>query len=92
MSYYEDAGFPGCGGCIDFMKLLWKHCPLAEKGKFRNIKERKLATILAVGWCDLNLYVWSCLVGRAGTSTDLNVLEVSPLSQNIVRGKFNFSI
>lgn len=28
---YKDAVFPGCVGCLDFMKLVGKNFPLAEK-------------------------------------------------------------
>lgn len=89
---YKEAGFRGCGGAIDCMKLIWKNCPLQEKGQYHNKKEGKMATIVAEGWCDRKLYLWSWFAGRAGTNNDLNVLAVSPLVQDIVRGKFKFSL
>eukprot|EP00171_Calliarthron_tuberculosum_P006951 IDg6951t1 len=42
---YEEAGFPGCMGCIDCMHLHWKNCPKALKGQHHNPNDGKLATI-----------------------------------------------
>lgn len=91
-SEYNDAGFEGCAGCLDCMKLKWKNCPFAEKGQYHNPKEGKLATIVVEAWCDRSLYIWSWFAGRAGTNNDLNVLAVSPLMSEILRGDFAFEV
>lgn len=90
-SMYRSAGFTGCGGAIDCMKLVWKNCPIQEKGQYHNPREGHMATIVVEAWCDRRLYVWSWFSGRAGTNNDLNVLSVSPLIQDILQGRFEFS-
>lgn len=88
---YTQAGFPGCAGAIDCMKLRWKNCPIAHKGQYHNSKEGKLATIPAEAWCDRNLYIWHWFVGRTGTNNDINVLMNSPLMQDILSGHYKLT-
>ncbi len=80
---YTEYGFPGCIGCVDCMKYVWKNCPYRKKGQFLNSKVSKLATIQCEAWCDKDLYCWSWFSGRPGTNNDLNVLSRSPLFNDI---------
>ena len=49
---YEEDGFVGCIGAVDCCNLLWKNCPLEEKGQFHNPKDSKLALMKVESWCD----------------------------------------
>ncbi len=80
---YADHGFPGCIGCVDCTKLVWKNCPYRKKGQFLNSRVSKMATIQCEAWCDKDLYCWSWFSGRPGTNNDLNVLSRSPLFNDI---------
>ena len=35
---YQEAGFPGCFGCVDCMHSHWKNCPKAMKGQCREME------------------------------------------------------
>lgn len=83
---YEDAGFPGCMGCIDCMHMHWKNCPKALKGQYHNPKDGKLATISCEALVDRNLYCWHWFSGRCGTNNDITVLDNSPLINDILAG------
>ena len=76
---YEDAGFPGCIGAVDCTDLIWKNCPLQEKGQYHNPKDSKLAVIKIEAWCDMDLYIWHWFPGRPGTTNDKTMVSFSPL-------------
>lgn len=89
---YENAGFPGCLGCLDCMHLKWKNCPRSLKGQYHNPKDGKLATISCEAMCDRNLYCWHWYAGRCGTNNDITVLDNSPLINDILSSRRRMSI
>lgn len=88
---YDDAGFLGCVGCLDCIKLVWTNFPLAEKEQCHNPYEGKIATIVGEGWCDRHLHIWSSFAGRTGTNNNITVLSILLLIQDILNGTFSFS-
>ena len=42
---YADDELVGCIGAVDCCNLLWKNCPLEEKGQYHNPKDSKLAIL-----------------------------------------------
>lgn len=89
---YADRGFPGCVGCVDCCKLVWKNCPTALKGQYHNSKDGKLATISVEAWSDGDLYIWHWNAGRCGTNNDITMVEVSPLFQDILGCQYKFRL
>ena len=84
---YSRAGFPGCIGCVDTMKIKWKNCPKVLKGQFHNPKDGKLAALSCEAWTDRNLFCWHWFCGRPGTNNDITVVDNSPLFCDIFSGK-----
>ena len=91
-SIYSSSGFPGCIGAVDCCHIAWKNCPLAHKGQYHSTRNGKMATLVAEAWVDHRLYIWSWFCGMPGTNNDLNVLNASPLFQDIMNNAFCFSI
>lgn len=78
----------GGGGSIEFMKRKWKKCPGKLKGQYHDTTNGKLATIMEEVWLDRSLYVLSWFARRPGTNNYLDVMKVSPLITDIMRGSF----
>lgn len=91
-SEHGAAGFVECGGAIVCIKLIWKNIRLEEKGQYHKHRECKMSSIVAECWCDMHLYIWNRFVDREGHNSDLIVLAVFSLVQDIVRGTFPFLI
>ena len=73
---YEFAGFPGCVGSVDCMKIEWENCPKVLKGQFYNPKDSKLAVLSVEGWCDRDLYIWHWFIGRRGQTMTSQLLTL----------------
>lgn len=84
---FSQSNFPGCIGSIDCMHMIWKNCPKAWKGQYRNPKNGKMATVQVEGMCDTDLYCWHIFCGRPGTNNDVTVAESSPLIISILQGQ-----
>ena len=83
---HGDRGFPGMLGSIDCMHWCWKNCPKAWAGQFSG-QEGKLTVVLeAVASKDL--WIWHAFFGLPGSLNDINVVERSPLFDNVLTGKF----
>jgi len=83
---YAARGFPGCVGCVDCMKLIWKNCPREWKAQFHTPKDSKMAVLSCKAVCDSDLYCWHWFAGRPGTNKDRTVLDYSPLFNDILSG------
>lgn len=91
-SSYNAAGFPGYVGAVDCTHISWKNCPIAHKGQYHTSRNGKTATIVGEAWVDRRLYIWSWFCGMPGTNNDFNVMNASPLFQDILNNSFPFSI
>ncbi|CAJ2642043.1 unnamed protein product [Trifolium pratense] len=82
----ETRGFPGMIGSIDCMHWEWKNCPKAWEGQFtRGDKGTTTVILEAVAYHDL--WIWHAFFGCPGTLNDINVLDRSPVFDDVIQGK-----
>ncbi|XP_024016262.1 uncharacterized protein LOC112089741 [Eutrema salsugineum] len=81
----EDRGFPGMIGSIDCMHWEWKNCPTAWKGQYTRGSGKPTIVLEAVASYDL--WIWHAFFGPPGTLNDINVLERSPVFDDVLQGK-----
>ena len=80
-------GFPGMFGSLDCMHWYWHMCPKGWAGMFKNGKEKWPSFVLeAVASYDL--WIWHAVFGIPGSNNDVNILNKSPISQQLVDGTF----
>jgi Plant transposon protein len=76
-------GVPGMLGCLDCLHVYWKNCPVAWQGQFKNGRY-KYSSVVVEAMVDHNLWFWHASVGHAGTNSDTNIWDVSPLLQALL--------
>uniref|UniRef100_A0A0D3AYB5 DDE Tnp4 domain-containing protein n=1 Tax=Brassica oleracea var. oleracea TaxID=109376 RepID=A0A0D3AYB5_BRAOL len=81
----EYRGFPGMIGSIDCMHWEWKNCPTAWKGKYSRGSGKPTIVLEAVASYDL--WIWHAFFGPPGTLNDINVLDRSPVFDDIINGQ-----
>ncbi|XP_024004924.1 putative nuclease HARBI1 [Eutrema salsugineum] len=89
----EQRGFPGMIGCIDCMHWEWKNCPTAWKGQYTRGAGKPTIVLEAVASYDL--WIWHAFFGSPCTLNDINVLDRSPVFDDILHGnapQVNFSV
>ena len=89
----EARGFPGMVGSIDCMHWEWKNCPTAWRGQFTRGSGKPTIVLEAVASQDL--WIWNAFFGLPGTLNDINVLDRSPVFDDILQGrapKVNFKV
>ncbi|CAH9068919.1 unnamed protein product [Cuscuta epithymum] len=79
----ESRGFPGMLGSLDCMHWHWENCPTAWHGTHTN-GFKKVPTLILEIVAGHNLWIWHAFFGMAGTNNDVNVLDRSPLFDDIV--------
>ena len=82
----EARGFPGTMGNIDCMHWQWKNCPKAWKGMFMN-GHSGVATIILEAVASSNQWIWHAFFGVAGSNNDINVLDRSPVFDEVLQGR-----
>ncbi|XP_033132199.1 uncharacterized protein LOC108870945 [Brassica rapa] len=80
----EQRGFPGMVGSIDCMHWEWKNCPSAWKGMYSRGTEKPTIVLEAVA--DYDVWIWHAFFGAPGTMNDLNILDRSPVFDDIING------
>ncbi|XP_048621605.1 putative nuclease HARBI1 isoform X1 [Brassica napus] len=80
----EQRGFPGMVGSIDCMHWEWKNCPTAWKGMYSRGTGKPTIVLEAVASSDL--WIWHAFFGAPGTMNDLNILDRSPVFDEIING------
>uniref|UniRef100_A0A0D3CPF9 Harbinger transposase-derived protein n=1 Tax=Brassica oleracea var. oleracea TaxID=109376 RepID=A0A0D3CPF9_BRAOL len=80
----EQRGFPGMVGSIDCMHWEWKNCPAAWKGMYSRGTGKPTIVLEAVA--DYDLWIWHAFFGAPGTMNDLNILDRSPVFDDIING------
>ncbi|XP_018435618.1 uncharacterized protein LOC108807889 [Raphanus sativus] len=78
-------GFPGMIGSIDCMHWEWKNCPTAWKCQFTRGSGKPTIVLEAVASQDL--WIWHAFFGLPGTLNDINVLDRSPVFDDILHGR-----
>ncbi|XP_018474159.1 uncharacterized protein LOC108845449 [Raphanus sativus] len=89
----EQRGFPGMIGSIDCMHWEWKNCPSSWKGMFSRGTDKPTIVLEAVASYDL--WIWHAFFGAPGTMNDLNILDRSPVFDDIINGvapEVNFNV
>ncbi|XP_058198445.1 uncharacterized protein LOC131313964 [Rhododendron vialii] len=89
----EARGFPGMLGSLDCMHWEWKNCPTAWKGAYCGHVKKPTMILEVVASYDL--WIWHAFFGMPGSHNDLNVLDRSPLFDELVQGRAppaNYSI
>ena len=81
----EQRGFPGMIGNIDCMHWEWKNCPTAWKGQYSRGSGKPTIVLEAVASYDL--WIWHAFFGPPGTLNDINVLDRSPVFDDIIKGQ-----
>ncbi|XP_010471152.1 PREDICTED: uncharacterized protein LOC104750985 [Camelina sativa] len=81
----EHRGFPGMVGSIDCMHWEWKNCPTAWKGQYSRGSGKPTIVLEAVASQDL--WIWHAFFGPPGTLNDINVLDCSPVFDDILEGR-----
>ncbi|KAL0862816.1 hypothetical protein Bca101_041934 [Brassica carinata] len=81
----EQRGFPGMIGSIDCMHWEWKNCPTAWKGQY-TCGSRKPSIVLKVV-ASQDLWIWHAFFGPPGTLNDINVLDRSPVFDDVLQGR-----
>ncbi|XP_026419073.1 uncharacterized protein LOC113314966 isoform X2 [Papaver somniferum] len=81
----EIRGFPGMIGSLDYMHWHWENCPTAWHGTHTNGFKR-VPTLILEAVASQNLWIWHAFFGMAGTNNDINVLDRSPLFDDIING------
>ena len=82
----EARGFPGMMGSIDCMHWQWKNCPKAWKGMFLS-GHKGIPTIILEAVASSDLWIWHAFFGVAGSNNDINVLDRSPLFDEVLEGR-----
>jgi len=80
----EERGFPGMIGSIDCMHWEWKNCPTVWKGMYSRGTGKPTIVLEAVASKDL--WIWHAFFGAPGTMNDLNILDRSPVFDDIING------
>ena len=83
--YEERHGFPGMLGSIDCMHWQWQNCPVAWKGQFTR-GDQGVPTIMLEAVASADLWIWHAFFGVAGSNNDINVLNQSPLFNDVLYG------
>ncbi|KAL1209355.1 Protein ALP1-like [Cardamine amara subsp. amara] len=81
----EIRGFPGMIGSIDCMHWEWKNCPTAWKGQYTLGSGKPTIVLEAVASQDL--WIWHAFFGPPGTLNDINILDRSPVFDDILQGR-----
>ncbi|KAG2307901.1 hypothetical protein Bca52824_027649 [Brassica carinata] len=89
----ELRGFPGMIGSIDCMHWEWKNCPTAWRGQYTRGSAKPTIVLEIVASHDL--WIWHAFFGLPSTLNDINVLDQSPVFDDILHGrapKVNFKV
>ncbi|KAL0855226.1 hypothetical protein Bca101_060378 [Brassica carinata] len=81
----ETRGFPRMIGSIDCMHWEWKNCPTALKGQYA--RGSGPPTIVLEAVVSQDLWIWHTFFGPPGTLNDINVLDRSPVFDDILEGR-----
>lgn len=79
-------GFPGMLGSIDCMHWEWENCLVAWQGQFHR-GDHSHPTIMLEAVASYDLWIWHAFFGVAGANNDINVLNQSPLFNDIINDR-----
>nr|GEY49371.1 hypothetical protein [Tanacetum cinerariifolium] len=76
-------GFSRMLGSIDCMHWEWKNCPVSWQGQY-GMGDKKYPTIMLEAVASQDLWIWRAFYGIAGANNDINVLDNSPLLDDLL--------
>ncbi|GAA0149055.1 hypothetical protein LIER_08325 [Lithospermum erythrorhizon] len=82
----KDRGFPHMIGSIDYMHWEWKNCPVGWQGQFTG-GHQGTAMVILESVASFDLWIWHAFFGFPGTLNDINVLDRSPVFDDVEQGK-----
>ena len=85
-AHEERHGFPGMLGSLDCMHWEWAMCPVAWQGQYHRGDKPHPSVILEAA-ASQDAWIWHAFFGCAGAMNDLNVLNHSPLFEDVYAGK-----
>ncbi|CAM6114715.1 unnamed protein product [Calypogeia fissa] len=77
-------GWVGMFGSLDCTHWVWKNCPLALQGQYRDKEGNNSVILEAIAI--KNLWIWHAFIGIPGSNNDINVVDYSPLLVNLLNG------
>ncbi|XP_076933865.1 uncharacterized protein LOC143599919 [Bidens hawaiensis] len=78
-------GFLGMLRSVDCMHWTWKNCPTAWKGMYTR-GDHVRPTIMLEAVASHDLWIWHAYFGVAGSNNDINVINQSPLFNEVLEG------
>ncbi|XP_076944613.1 protein ANTAGONIST OF LIKE HETEROCHROMATIN PROTEIN 1-like [Bidens hawaiensis] len=81
----EKHGFVGMLGSIDCMHWAWRNYPTAWKGQYTR-GDHGHPTIMLEAVASHDLWIWHAFFGVAGSNNDINVLNQSPVFNQLLEG------
>lgn len=81
--HHQVHGLPGMLGSIDCMHWAWKNCPTAWRGQYKR-GDHGHPTIMLEAVASYDLWIWHAFFGVAGANNDVNVLQQSPLLNDLL--------
>ncbi|KAL3629716.1 hypothetical protein CASFOL_026938 [Castilleja foliolosa] len=90
----KERGFPGMIGSIDCMHWQWKNCPKAWQGQFTS-GHKGTTTVILEAVASYDLWIWHAFFGLPGSLNDINVLDRSPVFDDVESGgapSVNFTV
>ncbi|KAK9060674.1 hypothetical protein SSX86_021380 [Deinandra increscens subsp. villosa] len=79
-------GFRGMLGSIDCTHWEWKNCPNAWRAQFMR-GDHSHPTIMLEAVASYDMWIWHQFFGVAGANNDINVMDRSPIWDDIVEGR-----
>ncbi|XP_071712673.1 uncharacterized protein [Rutidosis leptorrhynchoides] len=84
-AHEERHGFRSMLGSIVCMHWVWRNCLVALKGQYTQGDNQKL-TLKLEAVASYDLWIWHAFLEMTGSSNDINVLNQSPLFDNLKKG------
>jgi hypothetical protein len=81
----SSCGFSGCLGSLDCMHVGWKNGPTTWAGQFTGKEKEPTMVLKAVA--TKSCWIWHSFFGTPGTNNDINILNCSPIFNNILNGQ-----
>lgn len=85
-AHEERHGFPGMLGSLDCTHWDWRNCPTAWKGMYTG-GHHGVPSLVLEAVASADLWIWHAYFGVAGSNNDINVLDQSPIFDDMLMGK-----
>jgi len=86
-AHEERHGFPGMLGSVDCTHWDWRNCPQSWRGMYTGGHHGTPSLVLEAA-ASQDLWIWHAIFGVAGSNNDINVLDQSPIFNDMLTGAF----